>query len=318
MITSKISVGLLYGGRSAEHEVSIQSAKNVYDAIDKDKYDATLILLDKENNWLDKELKNILSKDVIFPVLHGPNGEDGTIQGLLQLAGKAYVGSGVLASAVGMDKDVMKRLWRDAGLPIGDYLVVKKHETAPSYSLIQELVGLPCFIKPANMGSSVGVHKVSTKQDYQQALQDAFLYDNKILIEEYIPGRELECAILGNEEPRASVAGEIVVKNDFYSYQAKYIDEDGAGLVIPAVIESEVQKELQTLAIKAFTTLGCMGLARVDFFLKNNGELILNEINTIPGFTAISMYPKLWQASGINYTELIDKLIKLAILRKEE
>ncbi len=353
MNNKKINLGILFGGKSAEHEVSLQSAKNIFDALDKEKYNPILIGIDKNGRWLlnndsqfllntddpkliklnqagdtvalapqsNGKISNLvdlnqnLSLDVIFPILHGPFGEDGTVQGLLKLANLPFVGASVLGSAVGMDKDVMKRLLRDAGLPIGKFMTLKSHEPIPDYHTIVDTLGLPFFIKPANMGSSVGVSKIHDKNAYEHGLSEAFNFDTKIILEENIPGREIECAVLGNEQPLASIPGEVVPKHDFYSYEAKYLDEQGAVLEIPANIPDQVTQRIQELAIKTFETLSCEGLGRVDFFLKENNEIIVNEINTMPGFTKISMYPKLWEASGIPYTELIDKLIQLAIDR---
>ncbi len=352
----KIKVGIFFGGKSAEHEVSLQSAKNVIEAIDKDKYEPVLIGVDKKGKWLltdssrflldsgdpkliklnneasrsvalvpqsDGKIANLDthesggSIDVAFPILHGPFGEDGTMQGLLKLANIPFVGASVLGSAVGMDKDVMKRLLRDAGIPIGKFLVYKEKE-APAYEEVVKNLGLPFFVKPANMGSSVGVSKVSGKKDYDKAIRKAFKYDRKILVEENIEGREIECSVLGNDDPIASVPGEIISNHDFYSYEAKYIDEHGAVLEIPAKLTGEIVKKVQTLAIRTFKVLSCEGLGRVDFFLRKNGEVLVSEINTIPGFTSISMYPKLWEASGMSYAELIDRLIQLALERFEK
>ncbi|SMC89384.1 D-alanine--D-alanine ligase [Sporomusa malonica] len=351
----KVNVGILFGGKSAEHEVSLQSAKNVIDAIDKEKYDVTLIGIDKTGQWylndssqfllnsndpktiaLSKTGKDVVlvpgkesqkllhiadsrisgNIDVVFPILHGPYGEDGTVQGLLKLANVPFVGAGVLGSAVGMDKDVTKRLLRDAGIPIAKFLVVYKWNQAQlNFDEISQYLGLPLFVKPANAGSSVGVSKVKTEQQFINAVEEAFRFDTKVLIEEFIAGREVECAVLGNEMPIASRIGEIIAQQEFYSYEAKYIDENGAVLSIPAKIPSEVEKAIQELAIKAFKVLCCEGMARVDFFLTKDNKAIINEINTIPGFTKISMYPKLWEISGISYPELIDKLIQLALER---
>ncbi len=355
MTDRKIRVGILFGGRSAEHEVSLQSAKNVAEAIDRDKYDVALIGIDKSGRWLLPNQSQFLldaadpkrialnrqneesvalvpqsggeltdltaggahsSIGVVFPILHGPFGEDGTVQGLLKLAGVPFVGAGVLGSAVGMDKDVMKRLLRDAGIPIGRFLVLKRGDALDFDALASEL-GLPFFVKPANLGSSVGVHKVTDRQSFDQAVEDAFGYDMKVLAEEFINGRELECAVLGNQNPQASVVGEIVPSHDFYSYEAKYIDEHGAALKIPADIPDALSDEIRDLSIRTFKALECEGLGRVDCFLKRDGGLIVNEINTIPGFTKISMYPSLWEASGVSYPELINRLIELAIERFE-
>ncbi|MDR0630415.1 MAG: D-alanine--D-alanine ligase [Treponema sp.] len=349
----KIKVGILFGGKSAEHEVSLQSAKNVFDAIDREKYIPILIGIDKSGKWLLNGASEFLLNpedpqqirlnpsgdsvaltpqshgvvsntstwkqeqviDVIFPILHGPFGEDGTIQGLLKLADIPFVGTGVLGSAIGMDKDVMKRLLREAGIPIGNFRVLQAHERVPDFAELQDALGLPLFVKPANMGSSVGVSKIHDETAFKRSIQEAFSYDRKIIIEEYIQGRELECSVLGNEEPLASVPGEVIASHEFYSYDAKYIDEQGAVLEIPASLPDHTVKAVQALAVKTFKTLAGEGLARVDFFLKPDGNILVNEINTMPGFTKISMYPKLWEASGISYTALIDRLIELALRR---
>ncbi|MGB5019022.1 MAG: D-alanine--D-alanine ligase family protein, partial [Candidatus Moraniibacteriota bacterium] len=258
----------------------------------------------------------ISSIDVAFPILHGTFGEDGTIQGLLKLAGVPFVGSGVLGSAVGMDKDVMKRLLRDAGIPQAKFIVCTEKST-PSYREAVQSLGTPIFVKPANAGSSIGVSKVRTEEEYETAIQEAFLYDRKIIIEENVSGREIECAVLGNDHPIASVPGEVILHQEFYSYEAKYIDADGATIQIPAELSEEKRAEIQALAIRTFQTLSCEGLGRVDLFLKENGEVFVNEINTMPGFTSISMYPKLFEASGIPYPDLIDRLITLAFERFE-
>lgn len=357
MKKKKIKVGILFGGKSAEHEVSLQSARNVADAIDKNKYNVVLLGIDKSGKWhlnndssrfllnsqnpklialnkentksvalvpqsngflsLENSANNTEKIDVIFPILHGPFGEDGTVQGLLKLAGVPFVGAGVLGSAVGMDKDVMKRLLRDAGIPIGKFLVLREDDKLSFKTVIKKL-GLPFFVKPANMGSSVGVSKVSKRPQFVTALEKAFKFDRKVLLEENISGREIECSVLGNDKPIASVPGEILVHNEFYSYDAKYIDEYGASLAIPAKLSKVEIKKVQKLAIETFKVLSCEGLGRVDFFLKKSGEFMVNEINTIPGFTSVSMYPKLWEVSGISYTKLIDILIQLAIERFEK
>lgn len=350
----KIRVGILFGGQSAEHEVSLQSAKNIISALDKNKYEPVLIGIGKNGQWHLAETANFLLNtenpkliklneshqqitivpgntkhalittsneniptiDVMFPVLHGPNGEDGTMQGLLKLARIPFVGADVLGSAVGMDKDVMKRLLRDAGIPTAKFLAF--HESKPPiFSMVEKELGLPFFVKPANLGSSVGIHKVKQETEFHNAITDAFQYDTKILIEEYVEGREIECSVLGNQKLIASVPGEVITRHEFYSYDAKYIDEHGAKIKIPADVSPEISKQIQTLSIKTAQTLCIEGLGRVDFFLRPNGEVVVNEINTIPGFTNISMYPKLWEASGISNTELIDRLITLAIERFE-
>ena len=354
-MAKKIRVGIVFGGRSAEHGVSLQSAKNIIDAIDTNKYEVVLIGIDKKGQWhLNEESRFLLpitksglpelpitgenlalvpgkqnnqvvaisgeqtlgSLDVIFPVLHGPFGEDGTIQGLLKLANIAFVGAGVLGSAIGMDKDVMKRLLRDAGIPVVRFIVANKYSPKEiDFDDARGQLGLPLFVKPANLGSSVGIHKVRDRDEFERAVRDALNYDDKVLIEECINGREIECSVLGNDNPIASVPGEILPRHEFYSYEAKYLDENGAVLEIPAKLSSETLERIRQLAIRTFTVLCCEGMARIDFFLRNSDEIIVNEINTIPGFTRISMYPKLWEATGISYSELIDRLIQLAIER---
>ncbi len=322
----KLTVGILFGGKSAEHEVSLRSAKNVADAMDKSKYEVVFICIDKSGAWPKGSITSLFDNvsttsleqqiDVVFPILHGPFGEDGTVQGLLKLANVPFVGAGVLGSAVGMDKDVMKRLLRDAGIPICKFISVKKHEvSAINFKKAKKELGLPMFVKPANLGSSVGVSKVKNEKEFKKALDEAFMFDSKVIIEEFIKGREIECSVLGNETPIVSVPGEIVVNADFYSYDAKYIDEDGATLQIPAKLPKNVTKKVQDIALKTFKVLECEGMARVDFFVTKTGKVLVNEINTIPGFTNISMYPKLWEASGISYSKLIDALILLAIER---
>jgi D-alanine-D-alanine ligase len=355
----KIRVGILFGGKSAEREVSLQSAKNVLQAIDKDQFEPVLIGIAKTGAWhfntqqklSDDPLLSALESsnaastsvtllpggqerqlispqdrgfqetlDVVFPVLHGPMGEDGTIQGFLELANIPYVGSGVLGSAIGMDKDVMKRLLRDAGLPIADFEVVTSASLSDLHAdeLISKL-GLPLFVKPANMGSSVGVSKATSANELIAAVAEASRFDVKVLVEKAITGDEIECAILGNSNPQASVIGRIIPhEGDFYSYEAKYIDENGAILEIPAKLSSNISEKARQTAISAFTVLGCEGMSRVDMFACKDGSIVVNEINTIPGFTKISMYPKLWEASGVSYTELITRLIHLAIERFEQ
>ncbi len=355
MVNKKIKVGVLFGGKSAEHEVSLQSARNVINSLDKNKYEVIPIGITKEGKWLLNETSNYLLNsnnpkliklnesnkevalyaqgqgalasvnsnayikgkiDVVFPVMHGPFGEDGSMQGLLKLAGVPFVGPGVLGSALGMDKDFTKKVLRDAGVPIGKFITIKTTDKI-NFSEAKKKLGLPLFIKPANMGSSVGVSKVYSEPEFKKAIKDAFLYDTKILIEEFIDGREIECAVLGNDAPMASIPGEIIANQEFYSYDAKYIDE-GSVAEIPAKIDKKTTKKIQELAIKTFQALNCEGLSRVDFFLKKNGEVLVNEINTIPGFTNISMYPKLWEASGIPVSKLLDRLIELAVERFEK
>ncbi|MBI3019614.1 MAG: D-alanine--D-alanine ligase [Deltaproteobacteria bacterium] len=316
-MSKKIRVGLLFGGRSVEHEISLLSAKNVAQALDKKKYDISFIKIDKQGACFSKIAiyKSFQSVDVIFPILHGTFGEDGTVQGLLKLANIPFVGSNVLGSAVCMDKDIMKRVLREAGIPISDFITVQDFEKDKiTFEEIQNKLGIPFFIKPANSGSSVGIHKVKEKKDFEKALKDAFQYDRKVLIEEYIQGREIECAVLGNEAPIASAPGEIIPKHEFYSYEAKYLDEEGALLKAPADLPEDIVRKIQNLAIQAYKVLCCEGMARVDFFLRDE-EVLVNELNTIPGFTKISMYPRMWKVSGISYGQLIDKLIQLALDR---
>ena len=339
----KLRVAILFGGRSAEHEISLISARNIAAAMDKKKYRITAIVIDKQGRWFsdkasrflrDKSLTRVdlpgrgdssavlsgaplhalAGADVVFPVLHGPFGEDGTVQGLLKLANIPFVGAGVLGSAVGMDKDVMKRLLRDARMPIANFLVFDSAtKKSISFDRVQRELGLPVFVKPANLGSSVGINKAARPSEFLRAVKEAFRYDNKILIEENISGREIECAVLGNKDPRASLPGEIITGHAFYSYDAKYIDDQGARLLIPAALPAAVTRRVQELSLQAFKVLCCSGMARVDFFLRGKNDVFVNEINTIPGFTAISMYPKMWAASGLSYPRLIDRLIQLAL-----
>lgn len=352
MAKKKLTIGVLFGGKSAEHEVSLQSARNVIGTLDKNKYEVIPIGIDKNGKWLLSDTSNYLLNsnnpkliklnqsnkevalyaqgegalaainnnfatkkkiDVVFPVMHGPFGEDGSMQGLLKLAGVPFVGPSVLGSAVGMDKDVMKRLFRDAGIPIGKFLTFCNGDKI-SFTKVRQALGLPVFVKPANLGSSVGIHKVKNEKEWHAALKDAFQYDSKIVVEENIKGREIECSVLGNERPVASIPGEIIANQEFYSYDAKYIDA-GSVAEIPAQLDKNTVKKIQSMAVKVFKTLNCEGMGRVDFFLKKNGKIIVNEINTIPGFTAISMYPKLWEASGLPLPRLLDKLIELAFAR---
>lgn len=354
---TKAKVGIIFGGKSAEHEVSLQSAKNIVDAIDKNKYDVVLIGIDKDGKWhlndqssyllneenpkliqLNKTNKGVAlvpgetanqlvtlsdgegleQLDVVFPILHGTLGEDGSMQGMLRIANLPFVGTGVLGSAVSMDKDIAKRLLKEAGIKVANSVTYLKINAGKiNYEEVKGKLGLPMFIKPANQGSSVGVSKVRDEQEFYDGVKEAFRYDNKIIIEEAIVGREVECAVLGNEEPIASLPGEILPQTDFYSYESKYIDEKGADLAIPAELSEEQTRKIQQASIDVFQSLNCEGMARVDFFLQENGDLVVNEVNTLPGFTRISMYPKLWEISGISYPELINKLIDLAIDRHQ-
>jgi D-alanine-D-alanine ligase len=351
-------VALLFGGRSGEHEISLRSARSVVDAIDRSAYRLTLVGIDRQGRWrlldettfrqltdrpfaalvdegtevtfrpvpgaaalIDPRHGTVLADriDAVFPALHGPHGEDGTVQGLFELAEVAYVGAGVLGSAVGMDKDVQKRLLQAAGLPVVPWRTITPTQWAGDCAGIMAAVrplGLPLFVKPANLGSSVGVSKVRTFDALAAAVAAAFDYDVKVIIETGVDAREIECAVLGNEEPEASVPGEICPRADFYSYEAKYVDDRGAELRIPAPLSTDLTATVQALAVHVFRVLECTGLARVDFFLERRTDrLFVNEINTLPGFTSISMYPKLWAASGLAYPALIDRLIALALER---
>jgi D-alanine-D-alanine ligase len=312
MIKKKLKIAVLFGGKSAEHEVSINSAKNVMAALDKEKYTVTPIRINKDGKFNFSYIKKF---DVVFPVLHGPYGEDGSMQGLIKLAGVPFVGPSVLGSAVGMDKDVMKRLLRDGGIKIGKFLVFNSGDKI-NFLNVKKSLGMPVFVKPANLGSSVGIHKAKNEKELKSALKDAFLYDSKIIIEQNIIGREIECSVLGNEKPIASVPGEVVANEEFYSYDAKY-KGDGSKTEIPAKLPKDVIKKVQETAVRVFKVLCCAGMGRVDVFVKKNGEVVVNEINTIPGFTAISMYPKMWEASGMPLPKLLDTLIFLAIERFE-
>ena len=350
----KLRVALLFGGKSAEHEISLISARNIVAAMDKKKYEVVAIGIDKQGRWhLDDRALLLRGKeqskvefrdttnaaavmpgdtatpmvrpsrtgfgalgaiDVVFPILHGPFGEDGTVQGLLKLANLPFVGAGVLGSAVGMDKDVMKRLLRDANIPIGKFLAFNRWDKI-RFAQVRKALGMPLFIKPANLGSSVGISKVVNPVQFAAAVKDAFRYDNKIVIEEFIRGREIECSVLGNDNPIASLPGEIIVNRDFYSYAAKYLDDQSSRLEIPAKLPKDIIKKVRDTALRAYRVLCCEGMGRVDFFVEADGRVLVNEINTIPGFTQISMYPKMWEATGISYAQLIDRLIQLAIAR---
>lgn len=351
---SKLRVALLFGGKSAEHEISLISARNIVAAMDKRKYRILAIGIDKQGRWFHDQGARLLrdssqnevrlpdarrltavipggsgspmvelaggrrlgAVDVVFPVLHGPFGEDGTVQGLLKLANVPFVGAGVLGSAVGMDKDVMKRLLRDAAIPIGRFRTYERGAANRiRFAEINKVLGLPVFVKPANLGSSVGISKAGSRQELDRAVRKALRFDSKILVEQFIDGREVECSVLGDENPIASKPGEIITGHEFYSYDAKYLDDQGARLVIPAKFPPPMVKRIQQIAVATFKALCCQGMARVDFFVQRDGSVLVNEINTIPGFTQISMYPKMWEASGISYPRLIDRLIELALRR---
>lgn len=354
-MTKKLHIAVLCGGQSAEHEVSLESAKNVVQALDQNRYNISIIFVSRAGEWIlldspaallnnpsmkalsnpttgkrlllnlgnkhpftyyDHHQATQLEIDVIFPVLHGAHGEDGTLQGLLEMINVPYVGTNTLGSAVCMDKEFSKQLLHAAGIPVARWLVAYR-EVTPILDFTQtvEQLGLPFFVKPVNTGSSVGVSKVKTLEDFNRALTLAWKYDHKIMIEEFMPGREIECAVLGNCTLETALPGEIIPNHEFYSYEAKYLDPDGAILKIPAELPLSVASTIQSLAKKAFAILGCSGMARVDFFVTPDERVFLNELNTIPGFTQISMYPALWINSGLPYPELINRLVALALER---
>jgi len=361
--TVKIRIGVLYGGRSGEHDVSLCSAASVVAALDRKKYKVTAIGIDRDGRWYVQEKPEIIPDkdfgkkmalkkkgmwlvnhfeqknklhlydiknknrevvvDVVFPVIHGTFCEDGTLQGLLELAIVPYVGADVIGSAVGMDKDVAKRLLHEAGIPIVPSVTVNKQDWKENNRVIMKQalsrLGLPLFVKPVCAGSSMGVRKVKKKEELAKAMNFAFQFDTCVMIEKAIDCREIECAVLGNEKPAGSVLGEIIPSHEFYSYEAKYIDPDGAALNIPAKINKALSAKIRKIAVEGYMTLGCSSMARVDFFLdRKNNKFYLNEINTLPGFTSISMYPKLWAATGLKYSDLLDKLIALAIDRHKK
>ncbi len=356
--SGKIRVGILFGGQSTEHEISILSARNVLAALDRTRFDPVLIGIDKTGRWLlqdeqkllacaadprrvaieagrpldmpaalaapDSRSSNLASRlDVIFPVLHGSLGEDGALQGLLEVAGIPYVGAGVLGSAIGMDKDVMKRLLRDAGIPVANFRTLRRRQFEADPQRVRDelaTLGFPMFTKPANAGSSVGIRKVASPGALTEAIRFAFEFDTKVVVEAAVSGREIELAVLGGSPPKVSIAGEILVdhRDGFYSYDAKYVDEHGVRLDLPANISPDQQWEAQALALRVFEVLECEGMARVDLFLTSAGELLVNEINTLPGFTAVSMYPKLWTLTGVSPTELVTRLLDLALQRSRD
>ncbi len=358
MAEKKIRVGLVFGGRSGEHEVSLASARSVMANLDSNRYEIVPIGITKSGTWLvgdeptrtlvqgmqttdehttavtltgDPTLRRLIplqgneplkengALDVIFPVLHGTYGEDGTLQGLLEMANVPYVGCGVLGAALGMDKEKMKMVFSSVGLPSVEYVVCRRNEWERSpetvINVIEQSIGYPCFVKPVNLGSSVGINKAHNSIELEHAIEVAASYDRKIIIERGINCRELECAVLGNDEPIVSVVGEVIASGEFYDYNAKYIDGKSQ-VIIPADVPSAIGEEVRQQAIKAFLALDLSGLARVDFFLeRETNKVYINEVNTLPGFTEISMYPKLWAVSGLPYTQLLDRLIELAIER---
>jgi D-alanine-D-alanine ligase len=313
---SKLRVAVLCGGRTGEHEVSLNSAESVIRVMDPAKYDVQRILISNDGRWhpraIAPEPGGNPDIDVVFPVLHGTFGEDGTVQGLLELADLPYVGAGVLASAVSMDKEVQKRLCAASGLPVVEYFVIRRHHPGT-----HQHFPLPIFVKPANLGSSVGISKVKSHHELEAAIELASQFDRKVIVERGITGREFECSVLGNESPRASVPCEILPSRDFYDYEDKYL-LNKAQTIVPADLTPEQTQEIQRLAIACYQAVECEGMARVDFLLETaTGKFFINEINTIPGFTSISMYPKMWEASGLGFSALIDRLIELALERHE-
>ncbi len=347
------TIAVIFGGKSGEHEVSVESARNIIGAFDQSRFSLLAVGLDKDGAWhcsddIEKILEpskkhgefqvsrqtpaviasskyhclRLLSADsadviaeanVVFPIAHGTFGEDGSLQGMLRMLDVPFVGASVAGSAVGMDKDIMKRLFRDAGLAIPRFVVIRPADRADaSFDVFQRNLGTPFFVKPCNLGSSVGISKVGTPDAFNQAIETAFAYDTKVIVEESISGREVECAILGNDDPKASSVGEVRVKADFYSYDAKYLEDDAADLIIPAELADEVVKQVRAACLAAYQATECSGLARVDCFVTEEGEVLLNEINTLPGFTRISMYPKLWEHAGLEYSALLERLVELA------
>jgi D-alanine-D-alanine ligase len=357
----KLRLGMIFGGRSGEHEVSLMSARSVLSALDPEKYTVTEIGITHDGVWLvgnnvlevmvaerytslnpatvlpdptrqglfmmngsnqDEMLQYLTELDVVFPLLHGTFGEDGTIQGLFEIAGLAYVGAGVLGSSVGMDKGIFKDVMRANDIPVLESIILLRNEIQADVEAVlarsEQVAPYPLFVKPANLGSSVGVSKCRNRSDLLEGVMDAARYDRRILVERGVNGREIEVSVLGNDQPEASVPGEVIPSREFYSYEAKYHD-GSSELLIPAPITDELVSQVQSIAKKAYQAIDCAGMARADFLLdKDSGDLYLNELNTIPGFTKISMYPKLWEASGVSYRELVDRLIELALERKSE
>ncbi len=312
----KLSVAILYGGRSGEHEVSIRSAESIMKALDPERYKIIRYFISKEGQWRPRPIVPEPGRnpeiDVVFPVLHGTFGEDGTMQGLLELAELAYVGPGVLASAAAMDKEMTKRICRDAGLPVVEFVVVTG---PPDLDEIEKAFPYPMFVKPANLGSSVGISKAKNREELETAIQNAAQFDRKVIVERTIVGQELECSVLGNGDPKATIPCEILPSRDFYDYDDKYILNKTEFRLPPNLTEAQIQ-QVQRTAIGCYQALGCEGMSRVDFLLEqSSGKLYINEINTIPGFTSISMYPKMWEHCGLPYPKLLDRLIELALQR---
>ena len=339
MASSKTRVAVLFGGRSSEHEVSVLSAASIIGGLASDRFDAIPVAIERSGRWLDSKRSaswlpaEAASKcvttpvefgyapgcsrgfDVVFPALHGPFGEDGRVQGLLDMASVPYVGSGVLGSACGMDKDIMKRLFRERQLPTLPHVAVHRGEAADRCEEIERSIGYPAFVKPANLGSSVGIRKARDRAELSESIEYAAEFDLKVLVERAVDAREIECAVLGNDDPKASLPGEVVTRSGFYDYETKYETED-AELVVPAAIDPDLTRTIRRFATEAFRAVGCAGLARVDFFVERaTGEILINEVNTMPGFTSISLFPRMWAASGLAYGDLIERLIGLALER---
>jgi D-alanine-D-alanine ligase len=344
-MTDKLKVAILFGGRSVEHEISIRSASNVAANIDRNIYDVILIGIDKHGTWflknsvddqisaglpvairldavspvlIDLKTNRHIEIDVAFPVLHGTDGEDGSIQGLFNAMSIPVVGSGVLGSAVSMDKIIAKKIMKECGIPVAEYLEYHKTQMNDiSFAVVKSALGLPFMIKSASLGSSVGVSMVKSEADFISALEESFKYDDQVIIEQYIKGRELECAVIGNGEVRASYPGEIVMMKDydFYTYTAKYLDEDAVSIKLPAEIDDSTTEKIREVSKRAYKALRCEDFARVDIFLTSDGQVLVNEINTIPGFTSVSMFPMMWQHMGMTYPELITELISMCLKR---
>jgi D-alanine-D-alanine ligase len=354
MNKNKIIMAVLFGGRSGEHEISVISARSMLDAVNKDRYEIIPVYITSDGRWFywegfdsggpvpddtftpylpiadpsagaflrSADGEHELGVDVVFPLLHGPYGEDGTVQGLLEMAGVPYVGSGVLGCSLAMDKALSKTVMRAESLPTVDFVTLDRetyeNNDAKIIKRIDSAVGYPIFVKPVNLGSSIGITKVHNRGELAPALDDAFKYDSKVICEQGVAAREFECSVLGNLKPEAAEVGELRPKREFYDYEAKYVTDD-TELVIPAPITSEVRERIRELAVKAFVVHDCRGLARVDFFYVENKDVVLvNELNTMPGFTPISMYPKLWSAVGLDYSKLIDRLVELAFANFED
>lgn len=338
-------VAVVFGGRSGEHEVSVVSARNIMAALDRDRWEPEPIAITRAGNWLapgetaallnagatafpegggpllrsGDALAALAGCAVAFPIVHGTYGEDGTLQGFFEMADLPYAGAGVAASAIGMDKALMKALFREAGIRIPRYAVVRsweaEGEAREAIEYVEQTIGYPCFVKPANGGSSVGVTKVFSREDAPAAFRAAFAYDDKAVIEEAVAGQEVECSVLGNQAPEASITGEVVPDREFYDYDSKYSPDSRTELLVPARIPAATSDEVRELALRMYRVMGCEGYARVDFFVRAGGEVVANEVNTLPGFTSISMYPRLWEASGISYTDLLTRILDLAFER---